>query len=65
MWAHLFTDGPMPPQYLDMLLCERFGWTIQELDETPAHRINEFIAMWQVETRILKDKGKPQKDANL
>lgn len=65
MWTHLFTGGPTPLEYQDMLLCERFGWTIQELDATPAHRIQEFLLMWSVETEVLKDRGKPQKDANL
>lgn len=63
MQAHLWTGGPAPPEYLDMMLCERFGWTIQELENTPADRVREFLIMWDLETKLSKEP-KP-KDANL
>lgn len=58
MWAHLWTDAPMPEAYVDLLLCERFHWSIQDLYDAPADIIESFLVMWQVETQVEKTKSK-------
>ncbi len=63
MQVHLWTGGPAPPEYVDMLLCERFGWTVQELDDAPADRIHEFLIMWDMESKL--SKGPKSKDADI
>jgi hypothetical protein len=54
MWAHLWAKGPMPYDYLDLLLCERFHWSIQDLYDAPAEMVEKFLIMWEVETSVQK-----------
>ena len=58
MRAHLWAGGSAPIEYVDMLMCERFGWTIEELDNTPADRIQQFLSMWVLETEFAKPQNK-------
>lgn len=48
----------MPQPYLDMLLCERFGWTPTELGKVDAELILEYVTMWAVEQEVAKKEGK-------
>jgi hypothetical protein len=41
-----------------MLLCDRFGWTPNELDEQPAHTIQLFLDMMHLEDEQAKKKNK-------
>jgi hypothetical protein len=67
MWKHLWTDGPIPPDYIDLLLCERFGWTVEDLYATDGETIEKFLAMWTVEQAVRKAKEDPtgRRNANL
>ncbi len=58
MRTHLWAGGSAPAEYIDMLICERFGWTIDELDNAPAPRIHEFLMMWTMETEFAKPENK-------
>lgn len=40
-----------------MLLMERFGWTWDELQETPGDVIADILTMWDVESRVHKAEG--------
>ncbi len=53
----------MPTKYLEMKLCERFGWTIEDLDNTPVDRINEFLTMWDVESGVSKAETEADQNA--
>lgn len=46
----------MPEKYMELLLCERFGWTIADLDESDGARVLEFLEMWQIETEVGQTK---------
>lgn len=58
----------MPSEYIDLLLCERFGWTPSELREEDAEDIAKILVMWQVEDKIRTVKTRPrgkEQDADL
>lgn len=40
---------PMPPEYIDYLLCKKFGWTPVELDMQPQDRIIQFLTIMKIE----------------
>lgn len=67
MWNHLWTDGPIPTDYLDLLLCERFGWTPDELYDADPDLVMKFLVMWSVEEKVRKAKEDPmgRRNANL
>lgn len=60
MWKHLWTKEPPPPEYVDFLLCERFGWTPEELYATDADIIEQFLVMWSVEQKVDRAKQDPR-----
>jgi hypothetical protein len=67
MWEHLWTEKPAPPEYIDLLLCERFGWTPDELYSSDSEMIEKFLIMWSVEQKVKKAKDSPtgRRDANI
>ncbi len=69
MWEHLWTEGPIPADYIDLLLCERFGWTPEELYAADSETVDKFLVMWTVEQAVRKAKEDPtarrRKDGNL
>lgn len=44
----------MPIEYLRMKLCEKFGWTLQEVDSQPWEEMDLFLDMMQMETEFQK-----------
>ena len=52
MFVHLWTKGPCPPEYIELVLCERFGWTLAELRATAAADIHSFITMIETEAKV-------------
>lgn len=49
----------MPEEYKDFLLCDRFGWTPEELNRQSAADILSFFTMMDVENRVeRKRRGK-------
>ncbi len=56
MYAHLWTHGPMPEEYVGLVLCERFGWTPSELRQERASDILEILTMMDVEARVRRQR---------
>jgi hypothetical protein len=57
----LFLSGKTleaPMEYTDMKLCEKFGWTVTELDEQSDATIQLFLKMMDLETEISEKKNK-------
>lgn len=67
MWKHLWTGDPPPPDYVDLLLYERFGWTPEELYAADSELIERILVMWSVEEKVKKQRESPtgRRDANL
>ena len=50
--SYFSSDDPkrsVPQDYVDYLLCKKFGWTIQELDDAPSDRIRRFLTIIRIE----------------
>lgn len=47
-------DGALPEEVCDVQLCERFGWTVSELDEQDMARILPGIAGEHVRRALLR-----------
>ncbi len=45
---------PTPLEYAEFLLCREMGWTFEELEEQPAHRVREAFL-------FLEEEGKARK----
>jgi hypothetical protein len=59
MFAHLWTGGPMPEEYKDFILSDRFGWTPEEIDKQSAASILSYFTIMDVENRVeRKRRGK-------
>jgi len=47
------------PEYEDYLLCEKFGWTPEELDRQDSQVIRVFLKIMELESkRIRKEQSK-------
>lgn len=57
MFAHLWTKGHAPSEYLEFVLCDRFGWTPAELREQRASDIINFLTIMDVEAKVNKQRG--------
>lgn len=55
----------MPSEYVDLLLCERFHWSPDELYNADADTIERFLVMWEVETEVQAAKSKAGMHANV
>lgn len=64
MWAHKWAGGPMPEQYVDLLLCERFGWSPEDLYDADPDIIEEFLVMWDVESGVKRAADDAHKNKN-
>jgi hypothetical protein len=55
MWRHLWTKGPAPEEYILLILCERFGASILEVD---ADIVESFITCMSVEQAVSSARKK-------
>jgi hypothetical protein len=53
----------MPLEYAELLLCERFGWSLEDLDNADAETVFNFLDMWSVEAQVSAAKNPPKKGA--
>jgi hypothetical protein len=47
-----------PPEMLELALCERFGWTINELNDQPANKITRFLQILNAKEQFAEMKNK-------
>jgi len=48
----------VPFSYLEYKLCEKFGWTLQELDSQPYENIDAFMKIMNIEGQFEQRKIK-------
>ena len=52
MFFHLWAKQPVPREYINFQICDRFGWTPAELRAQRASDILEFITMMEAEAEV-------------
>lgn len=57
MFSHLWTKGHAPPEYLEFVLCDRFGWTPAELRAQRASDVMNFLTIMDVEGKVAKQRA--------
>jgi hypothetical protein len=59
MADHLWTDGPPPPEYVDLILCrDVYHCTPAELDEQEAARVQAHMLCLEMEVKVAKQREK-------
>jgi len=55
-------SGSVAPTFSDTIICERMGWTYDELQETPEYFIDALVARWAVEQKYQEEEQKKLKE---
>jgi hypothetical protein len=50
-----------PVEVLEYRLCEKFGWTITQLDDQPTNAVDKFITIMGIENQLKQAKEREQK----
>ena len=56
MFAHLWTGTAPPREYVNYKICEKFGWTPEELRQQRASDILQILTFMSVESKIEERK---------
>lgn len=46
----------VPAEFTELIICEKFGWTFEELQETPQFVIDRILAMAEVDAKYQKEE---------
>jgi len=52
LYAHLWTHGPCPPEYLNLRFYRELHWTPQQLREQRVSDVLDILTMWEVEAKV-------------
>lgn len=59
MWAHLWTKGPQPWAYMELILCrDVYHCTPAELAQVPLATILDHLACMDVEAKVKQRRAK-------
>ncbi len=58
MLAHLLTDGPAPPEWMEFVLMDRFKWSVEYTRALPLGEGLRLVTMMAAEARAQKAKAK-------
>ena len=54
----LQTKKGVPIEFLRLKLCEKFGWTINELNAQPWNEIELFLSMMEIEQQFTEQENR-------
>jgi hypothetical protein len=60
MWVHLWTKGPAPLEYIELVLCREFGCRPSELRQERAVDLFRVLDMMNVEAKV-REKRAPKR----
>ena len=52
LWHHYWTEAPMPPEALDVYLCEQYHCPPSELDHQDPFRVMSHLEVWSVRREV-------------